>query len=76
MADKKKKNFGWVIQHKKTKRFYGNGDGFVCSRPLSKAHLCRSRAGARAALNEDKSETVRKVSLTETGKPKKIIGRG
>ncbi len=66
------KNFGWIHQDKEDGEFWAGWCGYL--HKLRNAHVFSSRSLAR----KDKRhwETIRKVSLTKTGKPKKIIGRG
>ena len=69
-----KKNYAWVIQNVATEKFYRGGCERNASGSLSEAELQNTREDARA--NSTKHEVVRKVSLTKTGRPKAIIGRG
>ena len=67
------KNFGWIIQDKVSKKYYGSQDGSFC---LSSFRDAEVNTRYRARLLHGKQEIVHKVKLTEDGKPKKIIERG
>jgi len=77
----KEKNFGWVVEIFPKSRFYptkGRGRKFYSQEQyattLRNAYVVPDREWARGLKAKD--ETVRKVSLTRTGRAKKIIGRG
>lgn len=73
------KKHRWAIQNKKTKKYYGSGDGDCCTKTLKNCILFVSREEARSVRNiteYPKDEAVCKIVLSKNGKPYKVLKRG